>query len=304
MMADYTSARYNYLNDCPCGAQTPRGVTKALGGASMSKILTRKVVGIYKITNLVNGKTYVGQSVDIYSRWKSHRHEGKQNHNAYLHRSIHKYGLGNFSFEIIERCSVDLLDELEKKYIRKLGCIAPNGYNMDLGGCVRKELGEETRKKRARFGKQNGNYGKPKSAWFKKLVAAARSKPINQYTFEGKYIATFPNARSVPGLENGYSAIGMCCRGAIKSAYGYQWRFASEDDGNVGPVKYDYSNLKHRTVKVSQYTVDGKYITTHNSLVGAGKNTGANPCSIQSVCAGRRKTAGGFVWRYADGSDD
>ena len=59
------------------------------------------MIGIYKITNLINDKKYVGQSIHIDRRWKEHIY---QNRNSAIHQAIEKYGIENFIFEIIEEC--------------------------------------------------------------------------------------------------------------------------------------------------------------------------------------------------------
>ena len=78
------------------------------------------MVGIYKITNLVNGKIYIGQSINIEKRWKDHQlraFQKSKEYNKYLYRAIRKYGIDCFSFEVICECSKEELDELEHKYI-------------------------------------------------------------------------------------------------------------------------------------------------------------------------------------------
>lgn len=95
------------------------------------------MVGIYKIENLINGKSYIGQSIDIERRFRAHRtrpfNENDRAYNSYFYRSIRKYGLDNFSFNILEECSVDELNEKEKFYIEKYNSYR-NGYNQDEGG--------------------------------------------------------------------------------------------------------------------------------------------------------------------------
>ena len=74
------------------------------------------IVGIYKITNLLNNKCYVGQSRNIYRRWQSHRYA---NDSYPLHAAMKKYGAESFSFEILEECDTDELNEKESYYIHK-----------------------------------------------------------------------------------------------------------------------------------------------------------------------------------------
>lgn len=87
--------------------------------------------GIYKITNLVNGKIYVGQSVDIERRFQKHLYA---NDDFIIHKAIKKYGRQNFSLQILEECSQELLNDREIYWIKTLNSITPNGYNMINGG--------------------------------------------------------------------------------------------------------------------------------------------------------------------------
>lgn len=88
--------------------------------------------GIYKITNLVNGKMYVGQSRFIEKRWSKHRSEANNGNKLPLYSAIRKYGIENFKFEIIEECSVNDLNEREAYYMYNLNTFQPNGYNIRI----------------------------------------------------------------------------------------------------------------------------------------------------------------------------
>ena len=97
------------------------------------------MIGIYKITNIVNGKCYIGQSKNIAKRWQRHKVELKNNKhgNEYLQRAYNKYGADNFKFEVIEECTVDIIDDREKHYIEHYDSLAQNnGYNLLYGGPV------------------------------------------------------------------------------------------------------------------------------------------------------------------------
>lgn len=92
-----------------------------------------KICGIYKITNKVNNKCYIGQSKDIIKRWKTEYKWHKLNN--HLHSAFNKYGLENFDFEIIEECEPSLLNEREKFWINVYNSFDRNfGYNKTLGG--------------------------------------------------------------------------------------------------------------------------------------------------------------------------
>lgn len=89
------------------------------------------MIGIYKITNKINGKCYIGQSIDIERRWREHKRA--RDENKILYKDIKRYGIKNFEFKILQECQIDELDELEIYYIKKFDTFN-NGYNLTLGG--------------------------------------------------------------------------------------------------------------------------------------------------------------------------
>ena len=96
------------------------------------------MIGIYKIENLINGKVYIGQSTNIKRRWDSHKstafNPSSEDYEYPLYRAIRKYGLDNFSFEVLEECKKENLNEKEKFYIAKYHAHGQGGYNQDDGG--------------------------------------------------------------------------------------------------------------------------------------------------------------------------
>ena len=98
-----------------------------------------KICGIYKITNTVNGKVYIGQSIDIKKRWTNHKKDAFwQKAECYqypLYKAMRKYGLPHFDFSILEECSREQLNEREIFYIQQYHSNEKkNGYNQTLGG--------------------------------------------------------------------------------------------------------------------------------------------------------------------------
>lgn len=89
--------------------------------------------GIYCITNNINGKQYVGQSIHIEKRFKEHCQKCR---GLTIDKAIQKYGEDNFEFKILEVCSMDsdVLNEKEVWWIEKLGTYASNNYNLTRGG--------------------------------------------------------------------------------------------------------------------------------------------------------------------------
>lgn len=108
---------------------------------------------IYKITNTVNGKVYVGQTVQVVKK-RFVRHQvmlRKQNHpNKHLQASWNKYGDSSFTFEVIEKFDSEMnfdLNNLERYWIKHFDSMNPlKGYNKTEGGSNGKPS-EETKKK-------------------------------------------------------------------------------------------------------------------------------------------------------------
>lgn len=91
------------------------------------------MIGIYKITNLINNKCYIGQSRDISRRFLRHKNYFLEDSHYPLYRAFKKYGIENFSFEIIEECEIDELDNKEIFWIDYYDS-HNNGYNQTDGG--------------------------------------------------------------------------------------------------------------------------------------------------------------------------
>lgn len=90
---------------------------------------------IYKITNLLNGKCYIGKTdiSTIEERFKQHIKDSKKYLDRPLYRAFNKYGIKNFKIEEIEQCSINESCEREKYWIEYYGSFH-NGYNATLGG--------------------------------------------------------------------------------------------------------------------------------------------------------------------------
>lgn len=95
------------------------------------------MIGIYKITNLLNEQSYIGLSVNIEKRWLKHKSNYQNlNNKEYektLYRAFRKYGIENFSFEVLEECDQTELSNREIYWISYYNTFA-NGYNETPGG--------------------------------------------------------------------------------------------------------------------------------------------------------------------------
>jgi group I intron endonuclease len=112
------------------------------------------IYSIYKATNKINGKSYIGFDSNWPKRKKDHKRESQKENNTYFYKSIRKYGWDNFEWSVIyqskdyEYC----LNVMEKYFIKEYVTFGPVGYNMTPGGDGKKFgsfESEETKKKKS-----------------------------------------------------------------------------------------------------------------------------------------------------------
>lgn len=120
---------------------------------------------IYKIANLVNGKVYIGQTVQKNPklRWYDHQAKARKGVNQPLFNAINKYGVYKFSWEVIDSAtSLEELNELEKQYVEKYNSIN-KGYNIrEAGG---NKLHNSASIEKMRVSQKKRHQEKPAGGW-------------------------------------------------------------------------------------------------------------------------------------------
>ena len=147
---------------------------------------------VYKITNTVNGKAYIGISIHEPTQGRIREHLSGRG-NRIIARAVKKYGKEVFTYEILEANVFDeFLPDLEVAYIANFNTVRPHGYNLTSGG-DHAIPSEETRRKiseaqknrtfseqhrrknsEAKSGKNNPNFGKPRSAETRRKISEAQ----------------------------------------------------------------------------------------------------------------------------------
>lgn len=211
---------------------------------------------VYLVTNKVNGKQYVGQTIHSLSRrWSWHCHYSSGC--LALHSAIEKYGPDNFEIRVIDEAKDrDELDEKETMWIERLNTLAPNGYNLKTGGkhCT---YSAESLEKMSRahkgllVGEKNPNYGKKLTA--EQRAEIGRHSKGRLHTEEYKEMmrqrmsgANNHKSRKVVCVETGevfvslsdvarslgigVSNISACVRGEQKTAGKYHWKYYDEEE--------------------------------------------------------------------------
>ena len=206
---------------------------------------------IYKITNLVNNKMYIGKTVSsISDRFSQHvydsKHEASKGYNFILHKAFRKYGVDNFKIEELEYINDNTsLGDREIYWISYLGSMMPNGYNMTFGGegsikidynkvyklwdegkCIAqiyKDLNCSITQLKIILSKYE-NFSAEEN--YQRTIALSRKK-VEQYDKNtGQLINTFSSikdAAEAVGVDR--SCISRCCSGKKKSSKGYIWKF-------------------------------------------------------------------------------
>lgn len=139
---------------------------------------------IYLITNIVNNKSYIGQTIRSFKkRWYEHC---KENKCSVLSMAIQKYSSEKFTYKILINCDNDELNDYEKQYIKEYNTLVPNGYNIQSGGALGRIHCDESREKmrQSKLGDKNHNFGKPRTNECKKNISISKSG--NNHHFYGK----------------------------------------------------------------------------------------------------------------------
>jgi group I intron endonuclease len=129
---------------------------------------------IYKITNIVNNKSYFGQTKQPPTRrWSQHKQAAKNGGKMILYNAIRLHGIENFTFEVICECAtLEELNAKEIEYIAENNSLAPNGYNAAKGG----DNYEKTPETRAKL--SASNKGRIISEeWRKNMSIASKGRP-------------------------------------------------------------------------------------------------------------------------------
>ena len=129
---------------------------------------------VYKITNTVNNKSYIGISIHEPEKRRIRDHLSGRG-NRVIANAVKKYGLDAFTYEVLEANVFDeFLPDLEVAYIANYNTVAPNGYNLDAGGS-HKTFSEETRRKMSEAHK-----GKKPSPETRRKMSEAHKNPSEE----------------------------------------------------------------------------------------------------------------------------
>lgn len=210
--------------------------------------MMNKQCGIYEIFNMVNGKSYVGQSTNITQRLSKHKSELRHNkhQNLHLQNAWNKYGEYNFIFNVIEYCDIDELDDIEKYYIN-IWNLTNNqyGYNIETGGHFNKKLSQGTKQKIRDAKKGCAPWNKGKTNIYSKKTLKAMSD-----VRKGKSLSeSTKNKISKANNTTGFYRVRKIKSSKYKKGFFWDYRF------------YDANNKRCRVCSVSLLQLEKKVKT-------------------------------------------
>ena len=238
--------------------------------------------GIYMIQNLVNGKIYIGQAVDIERRWGVHKSElrGNYHDNKHLQSAWNKDGESNFEFTIICECDENQLNTKEIDYIAKLKTYNPDfGYNKTYGGEGGRPT-EETRRKQSESlkGENHPMYGKHHSEEARRKQSEANKGENNP--FYGKHHSAETKRKISENNGSRRPEVRAKIKGSNNGWYGKH--------GKDNP----------QSIPIVQLNKDEHLIRIWESSMEAERNGGFGNSNINHCLKGRQKTYKGYKWMY------
>ena len=222
---------------------------------------------IYKHTNKINGKSYIGQTKNIKDRWKPSSYKNCTK----MYRAILKYGWDNFTHEILRECDETDVDFWEVYYIGFYDTIN-NGYNSESGGNKHKKLNAETRKKLSEIN-TGKKYGKRSPEIVEKIRIANLGKQRSE---------EYKQKRSE----------------LVKNEYKNGKRVAPFFGKHLSEETKEKLRLSNKNIckKVKNKTTNEIFESLHL----ASKKCNVAKTSISHACRGIRKTAGGYEWEFLE----
>ena len=263
------------------------------------------LAGIYVIRNKVNGKIYIGSSIDMRKRWHIHKYYlcSNNHNNRHLQSSWNKYGEENFELIVVETVSdKNNLIKREQYWIDKHNF--NDLYNIRLN--AQSNLGlkhtNETKKKMSenQLGEKNSFYSKHHTDKIKKLWSKSRTGENNPryqcvMTDETKQKISIGNKGKILSDEQ-KKKISNSLKGSKNHFYGKHHTQESKDKMSMKLKGREVVNCR---VVIQLDKSTNTFIAQYKSLAEASRTTKVSQGNMTLCCQGKYQHAGHFKWRYA-----
>ena len=222
---------------------------------------------IYMLT-APNGKIYVGSALNGFHE-RSGKYRNERAHGV-LQNALKKYEVKNFVFSILESSNTwkkDKLQEREQHYLETLQPFGMRGYNIErVAG-----------------------------------VVTSPTHRVSQFTRAGEPVASYESITWASVMARTHRpCINKCCIGKIPSAGGFLWLYSgcATQEEIARRVERAASVVSSDKRGVSQYTKAGAFVASFESASAAAREINGHQSAISGCATGKRKTAGGFIWKY------
>ena len=223
---------------------------------------------IYKATNKINGKSYIGQTLNLARRKREHlKRRCASGYRTAFQVDIDKYGEEAFQWEVLtELTTKEEADKTETQMILTHGTLEPNGYNSMIGG--------------------GGG-----SKW--------RAIPVVCLTVDGEFVKRYESASATEDDGFHYHGVLESCRNPKTSTKGFIFMFEDEYLKHGGRKKED-KDMPNFAREIYQCKMDGTFLKSYPMIAIAEKETGISHSHIIMCAQGKYKSAGGYIFVYPE----
>ena len=287
---------------------------------------------IYKYTS-PSGKFYIGQTTQEKRRRKTFMNLNKSYGGDKIDSARKKYGPQNFEYEILFRLTfsskqeaTDKLDELEEFYITYYDSYR-NGYNMTFGGYTNRGFTYSEEQKAEMSRRMTGRRIRPRtdeekayhssimrrhwaSKEYRELRARINADPQHRLIASeshkgmrnGMYGKTHSKEARIKMSESRFGEKNIWYGREKSEAYRQKIRESLLGYRRSNPVQEETKAKISQSISVAvrQYTLNNDFIAEFQSVTQAGACMGIDPSGITKCCKGKRKSIGGYIWRYAE----
>jgi group I intron endonuclease len=256
--------------------------------------------GIYQIVNQINGKRYIGSSFQLKERKKQHLRLLDYNHpNRHLQNAYNKYGENNFKFEVLLCCDKKDLLFYEQRAI--------NIYKMEnlynLRPKAESNLGRKNSESSIQKMKESHRGYKTSEETKRKISNALRGKKKTPDHIKKVADAVRGHKRTGEALNN-LRARSEKRKGIPIHTEAFKIYIRNRNRGNKSHMfgKHGKDHFLSKPIfQINRYT--NEIIKSWENATEAGKCLKTSISHIREVCSEKRKTAGGFKWKFTEGEN-